>query len=99
MILEVAKLQIKAGQERAFEDAMVEAVPLFRRAEGCRGVAIRRSVEKPAQYWLLIHWESVEHHTKIFAASDDFKVFIGLVGPCFAAAPEVDHSDETWTGF
>lgn len=99
MIVEIAKIQIKDGQEAAFEEAMADSAPLFRRAEGCGGVAIRRSAEKPSQYWLLIRWDSVEHHTKIFAASEDFKTFITRVGPCFAAAPQVDHAEETWTGF
>lgn len=96
MILEIAQLEIKAGQESAFEAAIAEAAPLFKRAKGCHGVAIRRSVETPAQYWLHIRWESVENHTRDFAGSADFQEFIKLVGGFFAGVPKVDHADETW---
>jgi heme-degrading monooxygenase HmoA len=99
MILEIARLEIKADKEAEFEAGMAKALPLFRDAKGCHGVAVRRSVEKPAQYWLLIRWETVDNHTRDFAGSADFQTFIGLVGSCFAAAPQVDHADETWTGF
>ena len=99
MILEIVRLEIKPGLEEQFETNLAKAAPLFRRAKGCGGLAIRRSVEKPSQYWLLIRWETVENHTVDFAGSPDFKEFSALVGPCFAAAPQVDHADETWTGF
>jgi heme-degrading monooxygenase HmoA len=99
MILEIVRLQIKPGLETEFETNLARAEPLFRQAKGCHGLAIRRSVEKASQYWLLIRWETVENHTVDFVSSPQFKTFGGLVGHCFAGAPEVDHAEETWTGF
>ena len=99
MILEIARLDIKAGQEAEFEAGVAAAQPLFERAKGCHGLAIRRSVEKPSRFWLLIRWDTVENHTKDFAGGADFQAFLKLVGGCFAAPPQVDHAEETWTGF
>jgi len=99
MIAEIVRLEIKPGQEAEFEAGIAAAKPLFERAKGCHGLAVRRSVEKASQYWLLIRWDTVENHTADFAGSADFQAFIKLVGGCFAAAPQVDHAEETWTGF
>lgn len=99
MIVEIAKLAIRPGLEAEFEANIKTAEPLFRQAKGCHGLSIRKSAEKPSQYWLIIRWETIENHTKDFAGSADFQTFLKLVGHCFAGAPEVDHADETWTGF
>jgi heme-degrading monooxygenase HmoA len=99
MILEIVRIDVRAGLEAEFEHNLAESTSLFNRAKGCRGVAVRRSVERPSRYWLLVRWETVENHTGDFAKSEDFQTFGKLVGHCFAAAPQVDHAEEIWTGF
>lgn len=74
-------------------------MPLFRRAQGCHGVQLKRSIEQPQRYRLIVAWETVEHHTVEFRNSADFAEWRRLVGHCFAAPPAVEHLQETLKGF
>ena len=99
MILEIAQIAVVAGLEAEFEAGVAAAVPLFRRAKGCRSMALVRSVEFPGRYRLLVEWEMLENHTVDFRSSDDFQTWRGLVSHCFDGAPEVEHAARTIEGF
>jgi quinol monooxygenase YgiN len=99
MITEIAQIDVKPGMETEFEDGVKNAAPIFRRAKGCRSMALQRSSEKPSRYRLFIGWETVENHTVDFRGSPDFQEWRKLVGHCFAAAPEVEHVSEVVKGF
>jgi heme-degrading monooxygenase HmoA len=98
MIQELVRVRVKPGFGGEFEAGVAKAEPLFRKAKGCHGVSVKRSIDHPEQYWLTIWWETKENHIVDFAGSNDFRTFGALVGHCFAAAPEVDHVEESWTG-
>ena len=51
---------------------MQKAAPLFKRAKGCTGMTLQRSVEMPARYRLFVQWDTVENHTVDFRGSADF---------------------------
>ncbi|MFE2050962.1 antibiotic biosynthesis monooxygenase family protein [Streptomyces sp. NPDC059459] len=91
MITEIAQIEILPGQEEDFEKAVTEALPFFLAADGCDGVDLQRSVERPSRYRLVVRWETVEHHTVTFRASDGFARWRALAGPHFAASPQVEH--------
>ena len=91
MILEIAQIDVKPGLEAEFEAGVAKAAPLFRRAKGCTGLSLQRSVEKPSRYRLFVHWQTVENHTIDFRGSADFQEWRKLVGHCFASPPEVEH--------
>jgi heme-degrading monooxygenase HmoA len=99
MILEIAQIDVKPGMEAEFEAGVAQAAPIFRRAKGCGGLTLQRSIEKPARYRLFVKWETVENHTVDFRGSSDFAEWRKLVGHCFAAPPEVEHVREVVTGF
>jgi quinol monooxygenase YgiN len=99
MITEIAQIDVKAGIEAEFEAGVKNAAPVFRRAKGCHGMALQRSIEKPSRYRLFVTWETVEHHTVDFRGSPDFQEWRKLVGHCFASPPEVEHASEVVTGF
>jgi len=99
MILEIAQIDVKPGLEDAFEAGVAQAAPIFRRAKGCGGLTLRRSLEKPARYRLFVTWATVENHTVDFRGSADFAEWRKLVGHCFAAPPEVEHVHEVLKGF
>lgn len=99
MVLEIAQIDIKPGMEAEFEAGVGKAAPLFKRAKGCKGLTLQRSVEKPLRYRLFIGWETVENHTVDFRGSVDFQEWRKLVGHCFASAPEVEHVREVLKGF
>jgi heme-degrading monooxygenase HmoA len=91
MILEVAMLTVHAGQERAFEEAMGKAAPVIASARGYLGHELRRCVETPERYLLLVQWETLEAHTAGFRQSPAFVRWRELIGGFFAAPPMVEH--------
>ena len=99
MITEIAQIDVKPGMETEFETGVKNAVPVFKRAKGCHGLELTRSIEKPSRYRLFIKWETVEHHTKDFRSSPDFQEWRKHVGHCFAAPPEVEHVAQVAKGF
>jgi heme-degrading monooxygenase HmoA len=99
MITEIAQIEVKAGLETEFEAAVKKATPIFQRSKGCRGMELRRSIEKPSRYRLFVTWETVEDHTVGFRNSPEFQDWRGLVGHCFASPPEVEHVQQVVSGF
>jgi heme-degrading monooxygenase HmoA len=99
MILEIAQIDVTPGQEAAFEAGVKQAVPVFQRAKGCKGLTLQRSHEKPSRYRLFVKWETLENHTVDFRESADFQEWRKLVASCFAAPPEVEHVTEVVSGF
>jgi heme-degrading monooxygenase HmoA len=99
MILEIARVRVKPGMEAAFEAGVRQAAPIFRRAKGCTGMDLRRSVEEPSRYCLFVQWETLENHTVDFRGSADFGEWRKLVGHCFDGAPEVEHVRQVVHGF
>jgi quinol monooxygenase YgiN len=93
MITEIAALTIDPADAAAFEAAVAQAAPLFKSDPGCRGMALERIIEDPAQYRLLILWDSVDAHMD-FRDTPAFQTWRGLAGPFFAAPPSVVHSAE-----
>jgi quinol monooxygenase YgiN len=99
MIFEIAEIEVKPNEEEAFEAAVAKAEPLFRRAKGCHGMELQRTIEKPLLYRLVVKWETVEDHMVHFRGSEDFQEWRKLVGPHFAAAPAVVHTRTVVPGF
>ncbi|HKY86147.1 MAG TPA: antibiotic biosynthesis monooxygenase family protein [Pseudorhodoplanes sp.] len=99
MILEIAQIDIKLGMESEFEKGVAAAAPIFRRAKGCHGMELQRSIEKPQRYRLFVEWDTVDNHTVDFRGSPDFQEWRKLVGHCFAAPPEVEHTAQAVKGF
>jgi heme-degrading monooxygenase HmoA len=94
MILEVAQIDIKPGFEQEFEDGVRRATPLFKRAPGFHSLQLRKVVELPQRYQLVVRWDSVNDHVVGFGRSQDFLAWRQLVGHCFERVPYVEHSEE-----
>jgi heme-degrading monooxygenase HmoA len=92
MITEIAQIDVKPGTEAEFEAACAKARPVFKRAKGSISIELHKSIEKPQRYRLLAKWETLENHTVDFRGSEDFAAWRALVGPYFAAPPEVEHT-------
>ncbi|WP_421697231.1 antibiotic biosynthesis monooxygenase family protein [Ancylobacter sp.] len=91
MIIEIAELRIKPGEEAAFKAGVAKAAPLFLRAKGCHGVALHQVIETPNVYRLVVRWETLDNHMVDFRNSEDFQLWRGLVGSTFEAPPAVTH--------
>jgi heme-degrading monooxygenase HmoA len=99
MIFEIAEIEVKPGEEAAFEAGVAKAIPLFQRAKGCHGMELQRSIEKLAQYRLVVKWETLDDHMVHFRGSEDFQEWRRLVGPHFVSPPSVSHTQVAVSGF
>jgi quinol monooxygenase YgiN len=99
MITEIVHIDVKPGMEAEFENGVKNATPVFKRAKGCHGLDVERSIEKPGRYWLFVKWDTVENHTVDFRGSPDFQEWRKHVAHCFASPPEVEHVNHVLKGF
>jgi heme-degrading monooxygenase HmoA len=91
MVLEVALIDVLAGQEDAFAQAYAEGYPVLASTPGCRSVRMTRGIESPSRFVLLVEWDSVEAHQDNFRDTERFTTWRSLIGPYFAAPPVVEH--------
>lgn len=91
MIKELAEIDIKPGQEAAFEEAALEARRLFLSSKGCLAFRLHRSMEQPSRYRLFVEWETLEDHMIEFRNSDAFLEWRSICGPHFQSPPRVEH--------
>ena len=94
MILEAAQIQVKSGEEAAFEVAMRRAAPVIAGAAGYVSHEVQRCIETPGRYLLLVRWETLEAHTVGFRGSPAFAEWRAIIGGFFASAPMVEHYEE-----
>lgn len=91
MILEQAILQVKAGQQQAFEAAMLQAQPLIAATPGFNRLELRACLETPNRYLLLVWWQRLENHTEDFRGSDRYQQWRGLLHHFYEPSPLVEH--------
>ena len=93
MIIEHALLKVTPGEEPRFEAALGEALAVIESAEECFGAEVRRQVEDPAMYLLLVRWGSVGAHQR-FRESPRFVEWRTLTVPYYQELPTVTHYRE-----
>ena len=92
MILEIADIRIRPGEQAAFEAAIRRALEtVMSRAAGMRGWKVNHGVESPERYILQVFWDTVEDHTVAFRGGPLFAEWRAIIGPFFAAPPVVEH--------
>lgn len=92
MILELADIRIHPGRQAEFEEAAQRGLDtVLSKAHGFSRYEVRRSIESPERYVLLIHWASLEDHTVGFRNSPAYGEWRAIVGPYFAQPPVVEH--------
>mgnify|MGYP003430766795 FL=1 len=94
MIIEHALLQVRAGDEAAFEAAMVKAEPLIATSPGFHGIEVRPAAEKPGCYLLLVRWDSIADHRDGFRKSDRYAQWRALLHPFYDPMPSVDYFED-----
>src|SRR5512141_2602852 len=99
MVKEIAEIDVTPGHEQAFEAAVREAAPLFKRAPGCKALKLERVVESPSKYRLVVMWDSVQHHMAAFRSSPSFEEWRRLVSPHWVGIPSVHHTEIAYDGF
>ena len=90
-VLEVARLDVRPGQESAFEQAFAEARAIISASPGFGGLELRRCVEQPNRYVLLVHWAELTDHTVGFRQGPDYPRWRELLHHFYDPFPEVEH--------
>jgi heme-degrading monooxygenase HmoA len=92
MILELADIRIRPGQQAAFDEAIERGLStVLSRAKGARGFKVNKGIESPERYVLQVFWDTLEDHTVGFRESPLFAEWRAIVGPFFAQPPVVEH--------
>lgn len=91
MILEVALLDVKPGQEREFEAAFAKAQAIISSMPGYVSHQLQHCLEKPSRYILLVNWQTLENHTEGFRGSEPYQQWRALLHHFYDPFPEVEH--------
>ncbi|MFZ4287048.1 antibiotic biosynthesis monooxygenase family protein [Variovorax sp. HJSM1_2] len=94
MILELAEIRIKPGQQAEFDAAIQHGLTtVISKAKGFLGSSVHKGIESPERYVLQIRWATIEDHNVGFRESPAFAEWRAIVGPFFASPPLVEHFD------
>ena len=91
MILEHAVLNLSPGDEKNFEAAIGRVRPSIESTPGFQRMELRRCVETPSRYLLLVWWDSVEAHTQGFRGSPRYAEWKAALHPFYDPFPVVEH--------
>ncbi len=91
MILEVASLQVRVGQEPDFEAAFNEAQAIIASMPGYLGHSLQRCIEHESQYVLLVNWATLADHQTGFRQSVQYQQWRALLHHFYDPFPTVLH--------
>ncbi len=91
MILEVAILDVKAGQEHDFETAFAKAQHIISSMDGYVSHQLQKCIEHNNRYLLLVNWQTLEDHTVGFRGSIQYMEWSALLHHFYDPFPIVEH--------
>ncbi len=91
MILEVAPLHVKAGQDREFEAAFRQAQRILSSMPGYVSHDLQRCIERTNDYILLVVWQTLEDHEIGFRQSAEYQEWKTLLHHFYEPFPVVSH--------
>ena len=91
MILESAILDVKPGQAREFEAAFAKAQSIISASSGYISHELKRCIETPNRYLLLVRWQTLEDHTDGFRKSEPYQEWKRLLHHFYDPFPTVEH--------
>ena len=97
MILEVAILDVKTGQEEDFESAFAKAQKIISSMPGYVSHQLQRCLEKENRYVLLVNWQTLEDHTTGFRQSTEYQQWRKLLHHFYDPFPSVEHYKEVFS--
>ena len=90
-IMELALLEVKPGREQEFEAAFGSAQQIIAGMPGYLEHSLRRSMENPGRYVLLVKWATLEDHTEGFRGSAQYQEWRKQLHHFYDPFPEVEH--------
>jgi len=91
MILEVAILQVKDGQEEQFEVDFATAGQFISNIEGYVKHSLMKCLENKNKYILMVDWKDLESHTIGFRQSPQYLEWKMLLHHYYEPFPIVEH--------
>ena len=91
MILEVAILNVRAGEGVAFEQAFSQAQDIISSMPGYASHQLQRCLESQEKYLLLVQWQRLEDHTIGFRRSQQYQEWKHLLHHFYEPFPTVEH--------
>jgi heme-degrading monooxygenase HmoA len=98
VILEVAVLIVKPGEQAAFETAFSKAQPIIASVSGYLSHQLQKCLEREGQYILLVNWERLEDHTEGFRGSSQYQKWKVLLHHFYDPFPIVNHYEKVLEG-
>lgn len=94
-VLEVAILNIKAGQSKEFEAAFESAQVIIASMQGYISHQLRPCVENADQYILLVNWQTLDDHNVGFRESVGYQQWRDLLHHFYVPFPIVEYYKES----
>ena len=91
VILEVATLDVKKGQEEAFEAAFARAQTIISSMNGYIAHQLQKCMEDESRYLLLVQWQTLKDHTEGFRGSPEYQEWKRLLHHFYEPFPTVQH--------
>jgi heme-degrading monooxygenase HmoA len=91
MILEVAILDVIPTETPAFETAFKQAEKIIASMHGYVNHTLKRCIEQPNRYILLVNWTDLEAHTVGFRQSGEYQEWKRLLHHFYSLFPTVEH--------
>ena len=91
MILEVATLDVIAGNEAEFEAVFRIASEIIAGMDGYVSHELQRCLERKNRYVLLVQWQTLEAHTVGFRGSPQYQEWKQLLHHFYDPFPTVEH--------
>jgi heme-degrading monooxygenase HmoA len=91
VILEVAVLDVRAGEGADFERAFEAAQSILASMPGYQRHELRRCLEAESRYLLLVWWATLEDHTVGFRGSAGYQRWKELLHHFYEPFPSVEH--------
>jgi heme-degrading monooxygenase HmoA len=97
VILEVAVLDVKPGQEKEFELAFDKAQEIISSMDGYISHQLQKCIENTSRYILLVNWQTLEDHTVGFRESEQYQDWRKALHHFYEPFPEVQHYTEVYS--
>ncbi|WP_159633257.1 antibiotic biosynthesis monooxygenase family protein [Sphingobacterium composti Ten et al. 2007 non Yoo et al. 2007] len=91
MILEVAILNVKSDLTDEFEKSFSKAQKIISNMKGYISHKLKKCLETPNKYILLVNWETLEDHTIGFRESKEYQEWKELLHHFYDPFPTVEH--------
>ena len=91
MITEHALLDVVAGRQDEFLEALGQAKAIIAASPGFVSLRVERCLERPNRFLLLVQWERLEDHTEGFRGSPAYEQWRAALHHFYDPFPVVEH--------